>query len=430
MNESCEKTQVIRTAWSPGEISRQILPCILDIGGALMAAGADVNHVERLVNQLGYTYGATEMNVFVITGSMVVTMRFSDGREYTQSRRFKTSDIDFYKLELLNKLCRSCKHKPLPPDELQARFKEIDKEKKLTSWNYAGAILVVGAYTIFFGGTAAETIASSIFAIVLCFLVQKLAQKTPNLIGFNFIATFIIGILIAGACKFSTILTPDAITCGVIMIIIPGLALTNSIRDMLSGDTLAGLLRFCESLLWTVAMVFGFMIAFMLLGSTVHTNTSIAAWEVKYAAVVPATLGLLLYYNSRRALMAYGMAGALLTFPVYIYFESSVACNEFVAICAASIVAAIYSEFFAKKKHVPTAVFFFAAVMPLIPGRLLFSTVNYLVQGEFDLAISTGGTVALTVLGISTAICIVWTISRTWQNFHINERLENIIQKD
>ena len=214
------------------------------------------------------------------------------------------------------------------------------------------------------------------------------------------------------------------------MIIIPGLALTNSIRDMLSGDTLAGLLRFCESLLWTVAMVFGFMVAFMLLGSTVHTNTSIAAWEVKYAAVVPATLGLLLYYNSRRALMAYGMAGALLTFPVYIYFEGSVACNEFVAVCAASIVAAIYSEFFAKKKHVPTAVFFFAAVMPLIPGRLLFSTVNYLVQGEFDLAISTGGTVALTVLGISTAICIVWTISRTWQNFHINERLENIIQKD
>lgn len=427
MNDAYEKTNVIAPAWTADEISKQILPCILDIGGALMAAGADVNHAERLIVQLGHTYGADEMNVFIITGSIVVTMRFSDGREYTQTRRLKTSDIDFYKLELLNKLCRSCKHKPLPPDEFQARFSEIDAEKKLTSWNYAGAIFYVAGYTVFFGGTFAETIVSAILAVILCFLVQKLSQKTPNLIGFNVIATFIIGILVAAACKFTTFLTPDAITSGVIMIIVPGLALTNAIRDMLSGDTLAGLLRFCESLLWTVAMVFGFLVAFMLLGLTVHTNTTIASWEVKYAAILPATLGTLLYYNSRRALMIYGFIGALITFPVYIFFETSVACNEFASVCAASIVAAIFSEIVAKRKHVPTAVFFFAAVMPLIPGRLLFSTVNYLVQGELQLATSVGSTVALTVLGISTAICIVWTISRTWQNFRINEKIESII---
>ena len=430
MNLSCEKTQVITPVWSNAEISRQILPCILDIASSLMTSGADVNHVERLIKQLGHSYGANEMNVFIITGTIIVTMRMADGREYTQTRRLTSSDIDFYKLELLNKLCRSCKHKPLPPDEFQARFKEIDAEKKLTSWNYAGAILYVTSYAVFFGGTIPETIVSAILGVILCFLVQKLSQKTPNLIGFNFIASFSIGILVAAACKFTTFLTPDSITSGVIMIIVPGLALTNAIRDMLSGDTLAGLLRFCESVLWTAAMVFGFIVAFMLLGLTVHTNTPIAAWEVKYAAVVPATMGLLLYYNSRRALMVYGFIGALITFPVYIYFETSVACNEFASVCAASIVAAIYSEIVAKKKHVPTAVFFFAAVMPLIPGRLLFSTVNNLVQGEFQLASSVGTTVALTVLGISTAICIVWTISRTWQNFHINERIENIIQKD
>lgn len=430
MTIDTEKTQVIVPKWSNEDVARKILPCILDIGGALMTSGADVNHAERLITQLGHTYGAIEMNVFIITGSIVVTMRFADGREYTQTRRLKTGDIDFYKLELLNKLCRSCKHKPLPPEEFQARFKEIDAERKLTSWNYAGAILYVTSYTAFFGGTVPETFVSAIFGVILCFLVQKLSQKTPNLIGFNFIASFSIGILVAVACKYTTLLTLDSITSGVIMIIVPGLALTNAIRDMLSGDTLAGLLRFCESLLWTAAMVFGFIVAFMLLGLTVHTNTPITAWEVKYAAVVPATMGLLLYYNSRRALMVYGFVGALITFPVYIYFETSVACNEFASVCAASIVAAVFSEIVAKKKHVPTAVFFFAAVMPLIPGRLLFSTVTHLVQGEWQSAITVGHTVALTVLGIATAICIVWTISRTWQNFQINKRIENIIQKD
>ena len=125
--------------------------------------------------------------------------------------------------------------------------------------------------------------------------------------------------------------------------------------------------------------------------------------------------------------MIYGFVGALLTFPVYVYCESTIAGNEFLCVCLASFVAAIYSEIVAKRKHVPTAVFFFVAVMPLIPGRLLFSTVNNIVQGQWDAAATVGHTAAMTVLGISTAICVVWTISRTWQNFHINEHLEKII---
>ena len=41
---------------------------------------------------------------------------------------------------------------------------------------------------------------------------------------------------------------------GNIMLLIPGLVFTNSIRDMLNGDTMTGLLRVCESLLRTVAI--------------------------------------------------------------------------------------------------------------------------------------------------------------------------------
>ena len=428
---SSEKTQVILNSksqtWSGEEISRKILPSILDIGCSLMTSGADVNHVERLLTQLGYAYNAKEMNVFVITGCIIVTMTISDGREYTQTRRIGPAEFDFYKLELLNKLCRSCRHVPLPPTELQARLKDINSEKKLKSWSYVGSVLVVTAYTAFFGGTVAETAVSAILAIILCFLVQKLSQKTPNLIGFNFVASFFIGIVIAFCCKNVSFLTADSMTSGVIMTIIPGLALTNSIRDMLSGDTLAGLMRFCESLLWTAAMVFGFMVAFSVLGLTVHTNIPVASWELKLVMVIPATLGLLLCNNSRRALMIFGLVGSLLTFIAYIYCEQTFHNNEFLCVCLASFVAAIFSEVVAKKKHVPTAVFFFAAVMPMIPGRLLFSTVNNLAQAQWDAAASTGHTVAMTVLGISTAICVVWTISRTWQNFHVNERIEKMI---
>lgn len=430
MNQENEHTQFVprvQRIWSGEEISRKILPCILNIGESLMRAGADVNHVERLIERLGIAYGAKHMNVFVITESIIVTMTISDGREYTQTRRVGPTEINFYKLECLNKLCRSVHHMPLPPDELLARFREIDGEARTTSWIYVGALFVVAGYSAFFGGTIPEIIVSSLFSLVLCFLVEKLSKKTPNLIGFNFLASFIMGVLIGIMTKVFPSLTVDTMISGVIMVIIPGLAITNSIRDMLSGDTLAGLLRFAESFLWTVAMVFGFTIALMLLGLTVHTNISIAPWRVKYIAIIPATLGLLLYYYSRRRLMIYGFVGALISFPVYVFVENVNPPNEFLPVLAASFVAAVYAEFFARRMRVPTSVFFVVAIMPLIPGRLLFSTVTFLVQGNYELAGQIGSTAALTSLGIATAICIVWTISRTWENFHINQRIADII---
>ena len=48
--------------------------------------------------------------------------------------------------------------------------------------------------------------------------------------------------------------------------LIPGIPFTNSIRDMLSGDTMSGLLRMCECLLRTVAVAAGFVGVMTLLG--------------------------------------------------------------------------------------------------------------------------------------------------------------------
>ena len=44
------------------------------------------------------------------------------------------------------------------------------------------------------------------------------------------------------------------------MLLIPGIALTNAIRDLFSGDTISGLLRFAEALISSVAIAWGFAI--------------------------------------------------------------------------------------------------------------------------------------------------------------------------
>ena len=51
-----------------------MLRLFLEIGAMMLVAGAEINRVEDTLSRMGEAYGAAEMNVFVITSSIVVTM--------------------------------------------------------------------------------------------------------------------------------------------------------------------------------------------------------------------------------------------------------------------------------------------------------------------------------------------------------------------
>ena len=61
----------------------------------------------------------------------------------------------------------------------------------------------------------------------------------------------------------------DKIMIGGIMLLIPGIAMTNSIRDMLIGDIVTGLLRFVNSVLIAGAIACGFALPLILMGGGV-----------------------------------------------------------------------------------------------------------------------------------------------------------------
>ncbi len=42
--------------------------------------------------------------------------------------------------------------------------------------------------------------------------------------------------------------------------------MTNSIRDIISGDSMAGILRFCEALVIAIAIAAGYILASLLMG--------------------------------------------------------------------------------------------------------------------------------------------------------------------
>ena len=58
------------------QTSKDFLHIFLDMGDALLNSGAEIFRVEDTLNRMGYACGAAQMNVFVITSSIVITMEF------------------------------------------------------------------------------------------------------------------------------------------------------------------------------------------------------------------------------------------------------------------------------------------------------------------------------------------------------------------
>ena len=48
-----------------------------------------------------------------------------------------------------------------------------------------------------------------------------------------------------------------------IMLLIPQLAMTNAVRNILVGNTISGIIRLIESFIWALALAGGFMTAML-----------------------------------------------------------------------------------------------------------------------------------------------------------------------
>ena len=126
--------------------------------------------------------------------------------------------------------------------------------------------LVSGSFSVFFGGDWKDMAASAIIGVLLKFIEAFVKKGSVNSLITALICSTVGGFL-ANLAVYSGIGDhADLISIGNIMLLIPGIAFTNSLRDMFSGDTITGLIRFMESILLALVIALGFTFAGFILG--------------------------------------------------------------------------------------------------------------------------------------------------------------------
>ncbi len=97
---------------------------------------------------------------------------------------------------------------------------------------------------------------------------RSCCRRYENKVLFNFLSAFAVGGLICLACRLVPALHSDKVIIGDIMLLIPGLAFTNAVKDIFIGDTISGVMRLIETIfLRAAALALGFALAGWLLGA-------------------------------------------------------------------------------------------------------------------------------------------------------------------
>ena len=247
---------------------KKFLTYIMDIGEHMLRAGAEVHRVEDSVKRMALSLGASRVDVFIITSSMVVTVFVDEGNPITQTRRITSSSTDYEKIHRLNDLSRKiCEKKP-SADEIEADLAAAISCKSypfpLEMICYA---LIAGAFTVFFGGNAADAAVSFVIGALLRLVVHFSEKIMSNKIFSKFFSSFTATLFAFAALSLGLIEGVDKVMIGNIMLLIPGIGLTNAIRDLFTGDSIAGLFRSIEAALTALAIAAGYFAVVFLGGA-------------------------------------------------------------------------------------------------------------------------------------------------------------------
>lgn len=239
----------------------KFLEYILQIGRKLVESGAEVKRAEDTVRRICAAYHVEGCEAYATTTQLLVTIKDDKGRHITQFARILGTRNDLTTLEEVNQVARQiCKEVP-PLDELKERVSNLGKIKVPWLKQVCGYVFAGSGFAWFFGGDFRDVIAAMIIAVLIYAMDKWLDLQNYNRLLYTLVSCMICGLASMLLVQIGIGHHADMISIGIIMLFIPGLAVSNAMREMFYGDIMAGIFRLLGALLEALAIAAGYAIA-------------------------------------------------------------------------------------------------------------------------------------------------------------------------
>lgn len=226
-------------------------------GKLILENGAETYRAEDTISRICHCYGVDEVESFVTPTGIMVSV-YKNGETYSLIKRIHTRSVDLNKIDKINTLSRTIQSSKLSINEVKNELRRIDNVDRY-SFNTTLLFSAVSAasFSILFNGNYKDFFSAFIIGLIIKFTSIKATEYHINDFFINVICGGIVSFLAYFFTKFNIANSLDSTIIGSIMLLVPGLAITNAIRDSISGDLLAGVTRTAEAFFIAVSIAVG-----------------------------------------------------------------------------------------------------------------------------------------------------------------------------
>lgn len=234
--------------------------CML-AGKIMLESGAETYRVEDTMSRIAAAFGLENVQSYATPTGINFSTDFPD---VTNFIRIENRSTDLHKIADVNSVSRDITAGNITINHALAKLNDIDKKRMAFPYwvQIIAAAFVSGSFSFMFGGDWPDYIPSFVaggagYAIMV---------GTAKLIEISFIAHFV-GSFFIGLISMLFIangfgVNMDKIIIGAVMPLVPGLHITNAVRDLMAGHLVAGVSKGVESVLTAFAIGAGVAIIF------------------------------------------------------------------------------------------------------------------------------------------------------------------------
>lgn len=232
---------------------------IATLAGIIMLEnGGEVYRAEDTVTRICESReNIKDVDVFATPNVLFVAFNFL-GDIITNVKRVRNPSINLDKIEMVNSFSREFVNSDMNLFDAREKLIYIKNKKNQSRLEIVipGAI-ASAAFSLILRGGISELIATGLASFFMLLTLEKIKEFKLTFFLNTFLAAFL-----ASAFSYITVLLNitdnlDTVVIASIMTLVPGISITNAMRDTLSGDFVSGLTRLMEAVVISLAIAMG-----------------------------------------------------------------------------------------------------------------------------------------------------------------------------
>jgi len=239
----------------------RVLKAACRLGRNILENGGEIYRVEETINYFLEAYGIVGAQIFAIPATIIVTID-EDEKPITQVERVKGSSLNLDKLSKFNDLSRrACKNTP----SIESVLEEIEQIRSEQPYSFFVSLMAYGFtaffFCLFWKGDLRDSLVAFVCGLSTKYCLEFMAKSKTNIFFSNALSSMVIAYIAIFCVNLGLAHHYDKIIIGAIMSLVPGVAITNIMRDIIAGDVITGTTKLAEVLLIALAIAVGIALA-------------------------------------------------------------------------------------------------------------------------------------------------------------------------